>query len=208
MDPDYTRYIAGEIHTPAHLRHNALGEFPCIAVRNGHGASSGRVSAGLQATRFRPDSANMTQLGGLLGVRRYNGKRSMRSNAIWLLVAGFALAGSAASQERRVDPRLFTGPPSILKQCLDPGPASPFVGPSSRARECTRQYCAEPAYRAKVRAYAMSQPQSESEAEPASRDGNKIKSRRYRCQQRRLTIRPSRRRFTARLNSGVSPLNT
>ena len=91
----------------------------------------------------------------------------MRSNAIWLLVAGFALAGSAASQERRVDPRLFTGPPSILKQCLDPGPASPFVGPSSHARECTRQYCAEPAYRAKVRAYAMSQPQSELEAEQA-----------------------------------------
>ena len=108
-----------------------------------------------------------TPLWGLIVVRRYNGKRGMRSNAIWFLVAGLALVGSAASQERREDPRLFAGPPSILKQCLDPGPSSPFAGPSSRARECTRQYCAEPAYRAKVRACAMSQPQSESEAEQA-----------------------------------------
>jgi len=55
------------------------------------------------------------------------------------------------------------GPPSILSQCLDPGPATIGVGPSARARECTRQYCAQPEYRAKVTAYAKSQPQSKSD---------------------------------------------
>jgi hypothetical protein len=91
----------------------------------------------------------------------------MKSHIFWLLGAVSLVAASTNAQERRADPRLFTGPPSILKQCLDPGPSTPFVGPSSRARECTRQYCAEPAYRAKVRAYAMSKPQSELEAEQA-----------------------------------------
>ena len=87
------------------------------------------------------------------------------------VILSLALAGlphaSASAQEGHGDPRQFMGPPSILRQCLDPSPASPFVGPSSRARECTRQLCAEPAYREKVRAYAMSQPQPELDAEQA-----------------------------------------
>ena len=53
-----------------------------------------------------------------------------------------------------------TGPSSILPQCLDPGSPTFGVGPSARARECTRQYCAQPEYRAKVTVYARSQRQS------------------------------------------------
>ncbi len=55
------------------------------------------------------------------------------------------------------------GPPSILRQCLDPGPATVGVGPSARARECTRQYCSQLQYQAKVTAYAKSQRQSKAD---------------------------------------------
>ena len=55
---------------------------------------------------------------------------------------------------------LGVSPPSILPQCMDP-PAPVGVGPSARARECTRQYCARPEYQAKITAYAMNRPQSE-----------------------------------------------
>ena len=53
------------------------------------------------------------------------------------------------------------GNPSILSQCLDPPSSSTGYGPSTRARECTRLYCAQPEYRALVEAYAMRRPQSE-----------------------------------------------
>ena len=53
------------------------------------------------------------------------------------------------------------GSPSILSQCLDPPSSSTGYGPSTRARECTRLYCARPEYRALVEAYAMRRPQSE-----------------------------------------------
>jgi hypothetical protein len=49
------------------------------------------------------------------------------------------------------------GSPSILPQCLDTAPSTGY-GPSSRARECTRQYCARPEYQAIVEAYALSRP--------------------------------------------------
>ena len=54
------------------------------------------------------------------------------------------------------------GPPSILPQCLDPN-LSFGVGPSARARECTRQNCARPEYRSFVEAYAMRRTQSEAD---------------------------------------------
>jgi hypothetical protein len=55
----------------------------------------------------------------------------------------------------------LSGPPSILSQCLDVPSGNVLVGPSARARECTRQICAQQKYRALVSAYAMSQPQTE-----------------------------------------------
>lgn len=64
---------------------------------------------------------------------------------------------------RRVQPapaQELKGPPSILSQCLDKPSGSMLVGPSARARECTRLYCAQAAYRAKVTDYALSKPQS------------------------------------------------
>ena len=61
----------------------------------------------------------------------------------------------------------FVGPPSILSQCLDAPQGSMLVGPSARARECTRQYCSQPSYKAIVSAYAMSRPQSEADQEVA-----------------------------------------
>jgi hypothetical protein len=61
----------------------------------------------------------------------------------------------------------IVGPSSILPQCLDPGPATIGVGPSARARECTRQFCVEPEYREKVTAYAKRQPQSETDQKEA-----------------------------------------
>jgi hypothetical protein len=57
---------------------------------------------------------------------------------------------------------IFVGPPSILPQCLD-REAKAFVGPSARARECTRQYCATPTYQAKVSTYAMNREQNETD---------------------------------------------
>ena len=50
-------------------------------------------------------------------------------------------------------PDVVTGAPSILPQCLDPGPSVLGAGPSARARECTRQQCDETGYKAKVTAY-------------------------------------------------------
>jgi hypothetical protein len=91
----------------------------------------------------------------------------VKSHVISLLWAGVLIVGPAGAQDRAAGLKLISGPPSILKQCLDPGQSDRFTGPSSRARECTRQYCAEAVYRAKVRAYAMSQPQSQLEAEQA-----------------------------------------
>src|SRR4249919_3901113 len=92
----------------------------------------------------------------------------MTRGMAYFLLAAVVFTGSAVSaQGQTANPRIGVGPPSILKQCLDPGPPSMGVGPSARARECTRQYCSQPVYRAKVRAYAMSQPQPELEAEQA-----------------------------------------
>jgi acyl-CoA hydrolase len=41
------------------------------------------------------------------------------------------------------------------------------VGPTARARECTRQFCARPEYREIVRAYAMRAKQSQSDQSKA-----------------------------------------
>lgn len=91
----------------------------------------------------------------------------MRIVASLILSAAVSVSSQTASaQSPAGSPRLGVGPPSILKVCLDPG-ASMFAGPSARARECTRQYCSQPEFRAKVRTYAMSQPQSEADAEQA-----------------------------------------
>lgn len=58
---------------------------------------------------------------------------------------------------------LGRNPSSILPACSDPAPAGPVlgVGPSARARECTRVLCAKPANQIKVKRYAMSEPLSE-----------------------------------------------
>jgi hypothetical protein len=71
--------------------------------------------------------------------------------------------GTGAGAGAGVGVGVVTGPSSILPQCMDtPEPGVPGVvtGPSARARECTRQYCARPEYQAKVTAYAMNRPQS------------------------------------------------
>lgn len=65
----------------------------------------------------------------------------------------------------------LSGPPTILRQCMDApqpeGEANLLIGPSARARECTRQYCAQAAYKAKVTAYAMSRQQNAEDARDA-----------------------------------------
>jgi hypothetical protein len=61
---------------------------------------------------------------------------------------------------------MFVSPPSILHQCLDQ-PVTVGVGPSARARECTRQYCASAEYQAKIKAYVMNHPQSTSDQKEA-----------------------------------------
>lgn len=64
---------------------------------------------------------------------------------------------------------LVMGSPSILPQCLDKWDPSDnrIIGPSARARECTRQYCSSEAYIIKIRQYAMSYPQSDRDAKDA-----------------------------------------
>ena len=42
--------------------------------------------------------------------------------------------------------------------------AGPIMGPSARARECTRQYCASDEYVIKIKQYAMSIPQRNRDA--------------------------------------------
>jgi hypothetical protein len=78
----------------------------------------------------------------------------------WRLVECYGSDGQPAPKSPY---QVLVGPPSILPQCLDPGPLIVGVGASARARECTRQYCARPQYLAKVTAYAMNQQQSESD---------------------------------------------
>lgn len=51
-------------------------------------------------------------------------------------------------------------PATILPQCTDSGQPVIGVGPSGRARECTRQYCARKEYQDSIEAYAMGKPQS------------------------------------------------
>jgi hypothetical protein len=77
-----------------------------------------------------------------------------------LVVCATVAAGGTVSGE------VVSGPPSILPQCMDPD-ARVGVGPSARARECTRQYCARPEYQAKVTAYATSRPQDKASAAEA-----------------------------------------
>jgi hypothetical protein len=57
-------------------------------------------------------------------------------------------------------------PPSILRQCMDSNVGF-GVGPSARARECTRQFCARPEYQAYIAAYAMNRAQSEKSQDEA-----------------------------------------
>jgi len=83
-----------------------------------------------------------------------------------LLASILALAPKAASSQI-----LAEGPPSILPQCMDPPQPLPpgvyAIGPTARARECTREICAEPDFMAKVHAYAKSESQSEADAKDA-----------------------------------------
>jgi hypothetical protein len=62
--------------------------------------------------------------------------------------------------------QIMRGPPSILPQCVDKRDPSDnrIMGPSTRARECTRQYCASDEYVIKIKQYAMSIPQSNRDA--------------------------------------------
>lgn len=79
----------------------------------------------------------------------------------WRLVECYGADGQPARKPTSQPALVGVGPPSILPQCLDEGPTTIGVGPSARARECTRQYCARPEYQAKVAAYAMNKRQSE-----------------------------------------------
>lgn len=63
--------------------------------------------------------------------------------------------------------KLGVGPSSILIRCLDPGPTTLGVGPSARARECTRQHCALPEFKAKVSAFAFGKKQSPADQDDA-----------------------------------------
>jgi len=78
------------------------------------------------------------------------------------MVRHFPLMLALCFMPARASSQTVGGPASILPQCLDRGP-SIGVGPSARARECTRQYCAQREYRAKVTAYAKSQRQIKSD---------------------------------------------
>ena len=51
------------------------------------------------------------------------------------------------------------GAASILPECLDPHPKL-GVGPSARARECTRLYCSRGEYLIMVESYARRKPQT------------------------------------------------
>ena len=78
-------------------------------------------------------------------------------------ILAFVTYSLLAAIPHNASSQTFGSPPSILQPCLDPGPARIGVGPSARARECTRQICALPEYRSMIAAYAMSQRQSESD---------------------------------------------
>jgi hypothetical protein len=58
---------------------------------------------------------------------------------------------------------IFTGPPSILPECLDNYILKPgeFRGPSARARECTRLICGTDGYLLKIKNYALAVSQSD-----------------------------------------------
>lgn len=80
---------------------------------------------------------------------------------IWCSAADQGSGGNAVAPMAGAG--VVSGPSSILPQCVDtPEPSVPgaVTGPSARARECTRQYCARPEYQAKITAYAMKSPQS------------------------------------------------
>lgn len=82
----------------------------------------------------------------------------MKRNLFIVMASALLLVPAGASGQMA-----GISPPSILSQCSDQGQVG--IGPdnSARARECTRQYCARPEYRAKITAYAMHQRQSESD---------------------------------------------
>lgn len=58
------------------------------------------------------------------------------------------------------------GSPSILSQCLDTRPSMGY-GPTTRARECTRLFCARPEYLSLMEAYAMRRHQIEDDRKRA-----------------------------------------
>lgn len=63
-------------------------------------------------------------------------------------------------------PVIAAGPPTILRVCRDA--PSPYAASASlRSKECTRVRCGEAGYRQKIRAYALSQPQTPEDAEDA-----------------------------------------
>ena len=79
----------------------------------------------------------------------------------WRLVGCFGGDDQPAPKPSARPAIVGASAPSILPQCLDGGQVIIGVGPSARARECTRQYCARPEYQAKVSAYGMNRRQSE-----------------------------------------------
>ncbi len=61
---------------------------------------------------------------------------------------------------------IYGSPPSILPECMDhqePLPAG-VSGPSARARECTRVFCASNEYTIKIKQYAMGASQIKEDA--------------------------------------------
>lgn len=93
---------------------------------------------------------------GADGVTNYSA--TPRSGENCLAIATYAPARASAA--------FGIGPPTILRECRD-APTGGIASPSLRARECTRIRCKEPPYLQRIRAYALSQEQSEMDAEDA-----------------------------------------
>ena len=74
---------------------------------------------------------------------------------------------STAPAPAPVGAQVGVAAPSILPMCMEPpDPQRPNgfgVGPSARARECTRQMCADPSMKVIVRWYAMREAQTKDE---------------------------------------------
>ena len=79
------------------------------------------------------------------------------------------IEGSSCVAISQYAPRQPWGSPSsILEACRDAPQGNLLSGPSLRAEECTRVICETPKLKAKIKAYALSEPQSERDSSEAA----------------------------------------